>query len=330
VLSGRRATGSFRLAETDPSLHAIVIIAGPSRTGREVSDQQVRAALMARGLSGEQLESEIATNDRLRDVQVAANLWLSFWFAHDPIATAVRVSQPVLILQGATDTQVNPEQAEELAAGFRSGGNRDVGSCARAPRDHGCNARPSPAGKRGLVGRGSDGPACRVRAAGRLSRRHERNLAVAFQDSPLDLIQAQQTDFVHRRKDVVDGDALTIEMLCDQLSAADENRRLRLHDAGEAPASIGCRGSDEDEQKERGRPDDGIGHRIVLASERSRKELRYEQKRHELEGRHLRELPLSENAEARPHERVHEYHTKDRFHGSSGVRMRAAQGNTNV
>jgi alpha-beta hydrolase superfamily lysophospholipase len=114
------------IAESDPTVRAIVVIAGPSRTGREVSDQQVRAALVARGLTGEALEAAIATNDRLRDVQVAANPWLGFWFEHDPIATAKRVSQPVLILQGATDTQVSPDQAEELGAGFRSGGNRDV------------------------------------------------------------------------------------------------------------------------------------------------------------------------------------------------------------
>lgn len=114
------------IAATDRSLHAIVIVAGPSRTGRAVSDQQVRAALVARGVSGEQLESDIAANDRIRDAQVAANPWLSFWFAHDPIPTAKRVTQPVLIIQGATDTQVSPDQAEELAAAFRSGGNRDV------------------------------------------------------------------------------------------------------------------------------------------------------------------------------------------------------------
>ena len=114
------------VAVTDPALHAIVIIAGPSRTGRVVSDQQVRAALIARGLTGAQLESEIASNDRLRDAQVAANPWLSFWFTHDPLTTAKRVTQPVLIVQGATDTQVNPDQAEELAGAFRSGGNHDV------------------------------------------------------------------------------------------------------------------------------------------------------------------------------------------------------------
>jgi uncharacterized protein len=114
------------IAETDPTLHAIVIIAGSSRTGRAVSDQQVRAALAAQGITGDRLESEIATNDRLRDAQVAANPWLQFWFAHDPIATAKRVKQPVLIIQGATDTQVSPDQASELAAAFHAGGNHDV------------------------------------------------------------------------------------------------------------------------------------------------------------------------------------------------------------
>lgn len=114
------------IAATDPALHAIVLIAGPSRTGRAVSDEQVRAALIARGLTGAQLDAEIAANDRVRELQVAANPWLSFWFAHDPIPVAKRVTQPVLIIQGATDSQVSPGQAEELAAAFRAGGNRDV------------------------------------------------------------------------------------------------------------------------------------------------------------------------------------------------------------
>jgi alpha-beta hydrolase superfamily lysophospholipase len=114
------------VAATNPALHALVIIAGPSRTGRSVSDQQVRAALVSRGLAGAELEAEIAANDRIRDAQIAANPWLSFWFAHDPIATAKRVAQPALILQGATDTQVSSDQAEELAAAFREAGNRDV------------------------------------------------------------------------------------------------------------------------------------------------------------------------------------------------------------
>jgi uncharacterized protein len=114
------------VAATDPALHAIVIIAGPSRTGRTVSDEQVRAALVARGLSGAELDAQIALNDRNREAVVAQNPWVSFWFSYDPIPTAKLVTQPVLIIQGATDTQVSPDQAEELAAAFRAGGNRDV------------------------------------------------------------------------------------------------------------------------------------------------------------------------------------------------------------
>jgi dienelactone hydrolase len=34
--------------------------------------------------------------------------------------------RPALILQGATDHQVTPEQADKLAAAMRKGGNRDV------------------------------------------------------------------------------------------------------------------------------------------------------------------------------------------------------------
>jgi fermentation-respiration switch protein FrsA (DUF1100 family) len=49
-----------------------------------------------------------------------------FFLDYDPLATARRVRQPVLVLQGATDRQVTAEQASELAAAFRAGGNRDV------------------------------------------------------------------------------------------------------------------------------------------------------------------------------------------------------------
>jgi fermentation-respiration switch protein FrsA (DUF1100 family) len=46
--------------------------------------------------------------------------------AWDPAPTARQVRAPTLILQGATDRQVPPDQAEKLAALIRAGGNRDV------------------------------------------------------------------------------------------------------------------------------------------------------------------------------------------------------------
>jgi dipeptidyl aminopeptidase/acylaminoacyl peptidase len=51
---------------------------------------------------------------------------MKFFLAYDPLPTARRVKTPVLILQGATDRQVTADQAPELAAAFRAGGDPDV------------------------------------------------------------------------------------------------------------------------------------------------------------------------------------------------------------
>ncbi|HEX5581988.1 MAG TPA: prolyl oligopeptidase family serine peptidase, partial [Gemmatimonadaceae bacterium] len=52
--------------------------------------------------------------------------WLAFYLDYDPLPAARALRAPVLILQGATDRQVTPDQAGELAAAIRAGGNRDV------------------------------------------------------------------------------------------------------------------------------------------------------------------------------------------------------------
>lgn len=115
------------IAASDPTVRAIVLLAAPARTGRAVSDAQVREALEQRmHLAGAALDSAIRANDVQRDAEVAASPWLRFWFDYDPIPTATRVRCPVLIVQGATDTQVSPDQAQELAAAMRGAGNRDV------------------------------------------------------------------------------------------------------------------------------------------------------------------------------------------------------------
>lgn len=115
------------VAATDTALRAVVLIAGSSRTGRQISDAQVRAAIQQQlHLSGASLDSAVHANDAARDSMLAASRWARFWFDYDPIPTARKVRAPVLIVQGATDTQVSPDQAEELAAAIRAGGNRDV------------------------------------------------------------------------------------------------------------------------------------------------------------------------------------------------------------
>lgn len=118
---------ALMVGATDPELHAVVLIAGAARTGREISDAQVRTAIERRmHLTGAALDSAIRANEPAREAQLASSAWLRFWFDYDPRATAKRLRMPVLIVQGATDTQVTPDQAEELASAIRSGGNRDV------------------------------------------------------------------------------------------------------------------------------------------------------------------------------------------------------------
>jgi pimeloyl-ACP methyl ester carboxylesterase len=118
---------ALMVGSTDPELRSVVLIAGSSRTGRQISDAQVREAFQSRmHLSGAALDSAIRANEPARDAQLAASAWLRFWFDYDPLPAARKLRMPVLVVQGATDTQVTPDQAEELASAIRSGGNRDV------------------------------------------------------------------------------------------------------------------------------------------------------------------------------------------------------------
>ena len=60
------------------------------------------------------------------DTTAARTPWMRYFLAYDPLPTARRVRQPVLILQGATDQQVRPEEARMLDKALREAGNRDV------------------------------------------------------------------------------------------------------------------------------------------------------------------------------------------------------------
>jgi dienelactone hydrolase len=114
------------VAVADPSVRAIALMAGPAYTGKRVSLQQNRELLAASSLTPRQRDSVLATIPAQLDSAGRTNPWLGFWFAHDPLPVARTVRQPVLILQGDTDRQVSPEQADTLAIAVRAGGNRRV------------------------------------------------------------------------------------------------------------------------------------------------------------------------------------------------------------
>jgi alpha-beta hydrolase superfamily lysophospholipase len=122
---------------TDPKLRAIVLMAGPAHTGRAIlTYQQQYAADSMLHLTGARRDSALRSMSKTLDSAAVAEPWIHFFLDYDPIATAKRVKQPVLVLQGATDRQVTPEQAGELAAAFRAGGNRDVTMRAFPSTDH--------------------------------------------------------------------------------------------------------------------------------------------------------------------------------------------------
>jgi hypothetical protein len=115
------------VAATDPAIRAIALLAGPAYNGRQILLFQNRQGIdQMPGLSATQRDSIFATVPAQLDSVGRATPWIGYFMQHDPVATARQVKQPVLILQGATDRQVTPEQADTLAAAFRAAGNRAV------------------------------------------------------------------------------------------------------------------------------------------------------------------------------------------------------------
>ncbi|HEU0299334.1 MAG TPA: alpha/beta fold hydrolase [Longimicrobium sp.] len=114
------------VAAEDAQIAAVALLAGQGWTGRRTSDYQLHRAWSAMGLSQAEMDSMAATNDPIREQQAAHIPWLQWWMDFDPAPTLRRVRAPALVLQGATDWQVAPEQAADIATALREGANRDV------------------------------------------------------------------------------------------------------------------------------------------------------------------------------------------------------------
>jgi dienelactone hydrolase len=115
------------IAGTDRALKGIVVMAGPAWSGRKLLEFQQRNLVdHAPSLTPEQRSAALAANAKDTEAAASTNAWLRFFMDYDPLPTARNVRVPVLILQGDTDQQVTPEQADALGAAVRSGGNRDV------------------------------------------------------------------------------------------------------------------------------------------------------------------------------------------------------------
>ena len=115
------------VAVQDPRVRALAILAGPSRTGRSILQYQLRYGIESdTSVAAAVRDSALRAGSVKLDSMVAASPWLRYFVDYDPLPVARRVRQPVLILQGGSDRQVTADQAPELAAAVRAGGNADV------------------------------------------------------------------------------------------------------------------------------------------------------------------------------------------------------------
>jgi uncharacterized protein len=115
------------IASRDSALRALVILAGPSYTGRRILEYQNRYAIeRTPTIRPEARDSAFEVAMRMLDSTAVTSEWVRLFLTYDPTTVAAKVRAPTLILHGATDRQVTMEQAQELAAAIRRGGNRDV------------------------------------------------------------------------------------------------------------------------------------------------------------------------------------------------------------
>ena len=115
------------VAEKEPALRAIVLLAGIAQPGRTALDFQLRNRIERNaGLTPEARASQIAGIPKRIDAMAANDPWMKFFLDYDPAPSMRRVKTPVLILTGARDQQAVPEHVALQEAAFKEGGNTDV------------------------------------------------------------------------------------------------------------------------------------------------------------------------------------------------------------
>ena len=112
------------VAAKDPTLRAVALLAGPAYNGRRILEfQSENAVKSATQLSETQRDSIRRTVPKGLDSIAAANSWMGFFMKTEPSVALRRMKQPTLVLQGDTDQQVTPEQADSIVTILKNSGN---------------------------------------------------------------------------------------------------------------------------------------------------------------------------------------------------------------
>jgi fermentation-respiration switch protein FrsA (DUF1100 family) len=122
-----------RIGKADPEIAGLIIMAGATRPIEDMIVEQTRYILSPKGeLSAadqeklRDLESKVAEIKRLTSADTNSSTILlgappAYWLdlrAHDPVAEAKALKQPLLIVQGGRDYQVTPAQFEDWKNGL--------------------------------------------------------------------------------------------------------------------------------------------------------------------------------------------------------------------
>ena len=115
------------VADKEPTLRAIVLLAGIAKPGRTALYFQLKNGIEHNTkLTPEARETQIAGIDKRIDAMMATDPWMKFFLTYEPASTMRHVKTPVLILTGSRDQQAVPAEVALMEAAFKEGGNKDV------------------------------------------------------------------------------------------------------------------------------------------------------------------------------------------------------------
>lgn len=131
ISHGEGSAVALALADMEGDVRAVALLASTGQTGYATTLAAQSRTLEAAGLSATDRQERMALQRRLLDAVVsgkgweavpedlrkqADTAWFRSWLQFDPARAIDRIDQPLLIVHGALDTQVPPENAERLEA----------------------------------------------------------------------------------------------------------------------------------------------------------------------------------------------------------------------
>jgi dipeptidyl aminopeptidase/acylaminoacyl peptidase len=123
------------IAASDPTIAGIVLMAGVAKRGADVSFEQQDDLLKSDTTMNEATKASMREKQKeavkaiLEDREIPGQPvvpWMREYFKYDPLPTLRKVKQPVLILQGERDRQVDQAHAAMLERALRDAGNARV------------------------------------------------------------------------------------------------------------------------------------------------------------------------------------------------------------